>query len=718
MEIQSVEAYKFYSNHSVQLLKRALVGLQNQYEQTKKEQQRNHFSSSSSRGGGGVGRIRERGYYSDDEMSDKSDDDDDEHNSGDDDINNTALDQDMQEMSLLSSSTTTTTINENSQKRPKQMKLSNKKKTTEEYAKQMGTPPSETLITEVQNETNTALALSIPNVLFPSSKDDDFSTSNFDDGMNGGDLKHFYQSREELEKNQDHLEPILSLYNLAYTLSSYNNPTTNISSSNSTSAEEGIAKGRQQKVFVILLHSGRFAAAIYNQGQCIKHTTFTRYTVRKGQGGSQSTMDNSKGKAKSVGSQLRRAGEIQLKNDVYSTMLNWKDDIDDCALYLLSLSKMLQKGFWEDVDKIFHKGTTSSNHGSSGVSIQRNQKQNWNGFKKGSDQVKSIPLDVGKPCFESCCAVYELLMTCSKLTVDLSAQHQQEEEEEAYPMDMSTNNNESSLYPIEENTTRKDEVVETVIEDYQGEPLTALHLAAKDGNIDLLTALIAERNGNHDDIDSTAGPKLMTPLHYAAESSSSSSSSSSNSNVDHATAAKCIQILLVQGHANPCMLDSHNRPPSYLATNDIVRNAFRLARAELGEDLWNWTEGAKVGPPLTNDDLKVKREKAAEKKRRQRKKQKERKALEQKQKAEEERREKEAEEKKEKEENARRVRAGLKPKAGGSKGQTLCDFCQKDCTGKRKSQLFTRLDFIYCSTDCMKKHQRELMAAAAMARMS
>ena len=67
----------------------------------------------------------------------------------------------------------------------------------------MGTPPSETLVTEVQNETNTALALSIPNVLFPSSKDDDLNGTN--DGMNGGDLKHFYQSREEVERDQDHL---------------------------------------------------------------------------------------------------------------------------------------------------------------------------------------------------------------------------------------------------------------------------------------------------------------------------------------------------------------------------------------------------------------------------------------------------------------------------------------------------------------------------------
>ncbi len=51
--------------------------------------------------------------------------------------------------------------------------------------------------------------------------------------------------------------------------------------------------------------------------------------------------------------------------------------------------------------------------------------------------------------------------------------------------------------------------------------------------------------------------------------------------------------------------DSHNRPPSYLATDDTIRNDFRLARAELCKDMWNSTDGAKDGPQLTNDDLKA-----------------------------------------------------------------------------------------------------------------
>jgi flagellar biosynthesis GTPase FlhF len=157
-------------------------------------------------------------------------------------------------------------------------------------------------------------------------------------------------------------------------------------------------------------------------------------------------------------------------------------------------------------------------------------------------------------------------------------------------------------------------------------------------------------------------------------------------------------------------LDGRNRPPYFLATTESARNAFRTVRAKI-PDAWDW-DACKVGPPLTDDDLKRKKEKASEKKRRQREKQKERKAAEEAELQEAKRKE----ETLAKEEEAKRTRAGLQPKVASSKpGEYSCDFCQKKC--KRKSQMFQRLDFYYCSTECVKRHQRELMAAAATARL-
>ena len=74
--------------------------------------------------------------------------------------------------------------------------------------------------------------------------------------------------------------------------------------------------------------------------------------------------------------------------------------------------------------------------------------------------------------------------------------------------------------------------------------------------------------------------------------------------------------------------------------------------------------------------------------------------------------EKEAAEAKKQKKDTERIRA--KPKT--TNAANACDYCQKVCKGKIRSRKFSRLEFVYCSTDCVRKHQRELTAAAAMAR--
>jgi hypothetical protein len=119
-----------------------------------------------------------------------------------------------------------------------------------------------------------------------------------------------------------------------------------------------------------------------------------------------------------------------------------------------------------------------------------------------------------------------------------------------------------------------------------------------------------------------------------------------------------------------------------------------------------------VPAALTNDDLERKKEKEREKKRRQKEKQKEKKAEENAQKQQEEAVRSEKERKANEEDEAKRVRAGLAVK----KAENACDFC--GTLVRRASDMFNRLDWKYCSSACVQKHQRELAAAAAMARLS
>ena len=58
----------------------------------------------------------------------------------------------------------------------------------------MGSPPTENLFIQVQNETSMVVALTVPTVLFPSN----CSLNDADDNSNS-DRTHFYYNQEEEE---------------------------------------------------------------------------------------------------------------------------------------------------------------------------------------------------------------------------------------------------------------------------------------------------------------------------------------------------------------------------------------------------------------------------------------------------------------------------------------------------------------------------------------
>lgn len=589
--------------------------------------------------------VRGKAYLSD--IGESDNDDDESSYSTDEDVNG-SLSSKMK--SLDATFTSSTSANKIMNKKTMNSKIPSgnkkKKKTKEDYMKQMGAPPSLSVTIDVNHHEKVATALKLPSVMVPPADEED-------------ENRYEYNSTNRRS-------PMNKLYELCRNL---NAPLAN--------------KDCKNMVLVLTLQSGRFAAAIFHKGDCIKHTTSTRYTMRKGQGGAQSSNDNAKGKAKSMGSQLRRQGEIQLRNDVANAMREWKGLLSKCSFFFLSVSKTLQKGFWDDIEKI----------------IGREDIENIN-FNKKSPKVISIPLDVGRPSHEGCCAIYEILTTCYLQRIDMQILDQKEEALEKFQSLEDTNKvGKAKTSEKEKSSLPKDTVIKKNITE-----LSQMHLSAEKADVKALQTLLSIE-AEVDLIDVRAGDDEMTPLHYAAAAK------------DASAASACVHLLLVEGHANPCITDARNRPPYFLASSELVRNSFRKARFEIGENVWNWDENAKVGPALSEDEMQRKKEKAAEKKKRQRLRQKERKAQE---KAEEDAA-KEAEDQRVKqkkaEEESKRIRDGLKPKKSSTKaGQYACDFCQNMC--KRKSQMFARLEYYYCSTECVKKHQRELMASAAAARFA
>merc|ERR1712039_601771 len=145
---------------------------------------------------------------------------------------------------------------------------------------------------------------------------------------------------------------------------------------------------------------------------------------------------------------------------------------------------------------------------------------------------------------------------------------------------------------------------------------------------------------------------------------------------------------LLDDGANPGVRDGKGRVPYYLCPSNKSREAFRRWRGE-NEESWDWG-AAQVPEGITEESEQKKKDKEKEKKKRQKEKQKAAKA--QFAAEEEERRKKE-------EEEVRALEAA----------QTKCDSCKKGITSKP----FTRLSYMYCSTDCVNAHRRVLQAEAA-----
>ncbi|KAL3826913.1 hypothetical protein ACHAXA_005993 [Cyclostephanos tholiformis] len=505
-------------------------------------------------------------------------------------------------------------------------------------------------------------------------------------------------------------------------------------------------------IIVVLLRSGRFASAVYaiskpnNSNRddddtskssvvtMIAHNTSTRYTIRKGQGGSQSNHDQSKNKAKSVGAQLRREGEKKLREDVHDVWREYRTRgyVSNSICVFVSCPRGMRK------DYLYAPSDMSDGGGGGG----------GGGIKfggllvKGDSRWRDVPLDVGRPTLVAANAVLERLTSCEvrELSNDewggmMAAERR--------CSSITRDDDDTSIYVIarrrrdgggEENSMPNDAksshaAISSVDDDGVAAvgggrveienapeptpPYTPLHEAVMNGDLPRLMELLdlldystgaSSVDGcSHDvdrlapesatapvtttttttttvldyDVNTPGGPDLRTPLHVASASS-------------HPDAVAIVTALLVRGHANPCVSDGRSRKtPYFVARTDAIREAFRLARGTLGEDVWSWDDGAKVGPALTVEDVKSRRAKTMEKKRRQRARQKEARAEEKAEAEEVAAREKAELEERTKMEEARRIRDGLRPKGegGSSSSSNACDYCQKVVRGKKRSQI-------------------------------
>jgi hypothetical protein len=84
---------------------------------------------------------------------------------------------------------------------------------------------------------------------------------------------------------------------------------------------------RDAPMAVLMCHGGSFAGAIFVCGTAVVHKSFTRYVVRKKQGGKQSSQGAA---TNSAGSQIRKMQETRWREDVKRILDDWRPLLDCC----------------------------------------------------------------------------------------------------------------------------------------------------------------------------------------------------------------------------------------------------------------------------------------------------------------------------------------------------------------------------------------------------
>ncbi|CEP62824.1 Vms1p LALA0_S06e04676g [Lachancea lanzarotensis] len=277
--------------------------------------------------------------------------------------------------------------------------------------------------------------------------------------------------------------------------------------------------------------------------QFLEHKTFHRYTTRRKQGGSQSAMDNSKGKANSAGSSLRRYNEIALRMDIQQLLNQWQPYLKKCQNIFIRAKSTSDR-------KIFIDSNTC--------------------LDKNDQRIRSFPFTTKRP------TGHELKKAWCQLTY------------------------------LHVNNKPKAEVKKEVVTEKSNEAKAPPQMSApevSDPNeihtrelISLLKksrapALISYLRKNNLDVNFALKPAdeyLQTPtmLHYASQQG----------------LRNMVLILLSNLKCDPTMKNGAGKTSWDLTKKTDVKQAFQMARYNLGEQFTNWASSG-VGEPLSREDV-------------------------------------------------------------------------------------------------------------------
>ncbi|KAL7276525.1 hypothetical protein RUND412_000484 [Rhizina undulata] len=321
-------------------------------------------------------------------------------------------------------------------------------------------------------------------------------------------------------------------------------------------------------IFLCMIGGGHFAAMIISlapkpknarstsnerEALVLAHKTFHRYTTRRKQGGSQSANDAAKGNAHSAGSSLRRYNEAALTNEVRELLASWKD--------MLHSSELL-----------FIRATGNSN---------RKAIFNYEDapLKSSDPRIRGFPFTTRR-------ATQGELMRCflelTRVKISTISSESLAELSEPVPAPEPKPQKPAPKKPSKE---EEDALFHT-------SQLTSLIRRSK---APAVLSYITSNNLPPDYIFFPANHHSPTPLHFAAASNSPA----------------VVIALLTKASADPTLYNADQKTAFELAGDRATRDAFRIARLELGENKWDW-EVAKIPAGISRSQAEQREKKEKE----------------------------------------------------------------------------------------------------------
>lgn len=324
--------------------------------------------------------------------------------------------------------------------------------------------------------------------------------------------------------------------------------------------------------FLAMIGGGHFAAMIIafapkvgkkhtgvdeRSATVIAHKTFHRYTTRRKQGGSQSSNDAAKGAAHSAGASIRRYNEAALTTEVRDLLQSWKSMIDTA-------------------DLIFVRATGSTSRRAlfgpyEGQVLRNNDPRN-----------RGFPFSTRRATQKELMRAFVELTRVKQSTIDEAALAALNAPSTSIPA-IST----PSKPPKPAKPSKEEEAASL-----HTSQITSLIKRSK------VPALLSYLKTNNIQPTFTFFPPnhhTPTPLHLAASLNSPA----------------IVLALLIKASADPTLMTEEARTPFSLAGDRATRDAFRVARSELGEEVWDWEIGG-VPPALSKSEVEKReaREKA------------------------------------------------------------------------------------------------------------